>query len=118
VVEKGNDGRALRPVLRLDGISKRFGGVVALDDVSLTIDAGEVVGLIGPNGAGKTTLFDIVSGLQAPTTGTVALDGRDVTALPAEHRARIGMRRTFQRAQLFAPLTVEENVLTATEWRG
>jgi branched-chain amino acid transport system ATP-binding protein len=118
VVANGNEHRPARPVLDLRRISKRYGGVAALDDVSLTVDRGEVVGLIGPNGAGKTTLFDIVSGVQAPSAGRVLLDGRDITGTAPERRARSGVRRTFQRAQVFAPLTVEDNVLTALEWHG
>jgi branched-chain amino acid transport system ATP-binding protein len=106
------------PVLRLRGVTKRFGGVHALRDVSLSVAAGEVCGLIGPNGAGKTTLFDIVSGVQAPTSGTVELDGAPVTRELPEVRARRGIRRTFQRVQLYGHLSVEDNVLTALEWRG
>jgi branched-chain amino acid transport system ATP-binding protein len=105
-------------VLRLDRVSKLYGGVAALSDVSLRVGRGEVCGLIGPNGAGKTTLFDIVSGIQAPTGGTVALEGRPITSDPPEQRARAGVRRTFQRVQVFGHMTVEDNVLTATEWHG
>jgi branched-chain amino acid transport system ATP-binding protein len=107
-----------RAVLSLRGVSKVFGGVIALDDVTLTVAPGELVGLIGPNGAGKTTLFDIASGLQAPTSGVVEIDGRDVTRAPAEQRARLGVRRTFQQAQLFGDLTVEDNILTALDGHG
>jgi branched-chain amino acid transport system ATP-binding protein len=106
------------PVLRLRGVTKRYGGVHALRDVSLSVGAGEVCGLIGPNGAGKTTLFDIASGVQAPTSGTVELDGTAVTRELPEVRARRGIRRTFQRVQLYGHLSVEDNVLTALEWRG
>jgi branched-chain amino acid transport system ATP-binding protein len=105
-------------LLRLSGISKRFGGVVAVDDVDLTIKPGTVCGLIGPNGAGKTTLFDIVSGVTPPTSGSVTFDGRDVTGLSASARARSGMRRTFQRTQVFSWLSVEDNVVAAMEWHG
>ncbi|MBN2624905.1 MAG: ABC transporter ATP-binding protein [Acidimicrobiales bacterium] len=104
--------------LAVDGVTKRYGGIIALEDVSLTVGAGEVVGLIGPNGAGKTTLFDIVSGVQAPSAGTVRLDGRAITTTSPERRARAGIRRTFQRVQLYGHLSVEDNILTATEWRG
>lgn len=104
--------------LAVEAVSKRYGGVTALDAVSLTVAPGEVCGLIGPNGAGKTTLFDIVSGVQAPTSGTVRLDGRDITRARPERRARAGIRRTFQRTQLYGHLSVEDNILTATEWRG
>jgi len=104
--------------LRVDGVSVRFGGVQALRGVSLTAVAGEVCGIIGPNGAGKTTLFDVVSGLCRPAAGRIVLGGTDVTRAGAQRRARLGLRRTFQRHQLFGRLTVLENVLTATEWRG
>jgi ABC-type branched-subunit amino acid transport system ATPase component len=106
------------PMLRLTGVSKRFGGVVAVDDVSFSVPAGTICGLIGPNGAGKTTLFDIVSGVTAPTSGTVTFAGEDVTGLSASKRARLGMRRTFQRTQVFSWLSVEDNVVAAMEWRG
>jgi branched-chain amino acid transport system ATP-binding protein len=86
--------------------------------VSLRVRPGEVCGLIGPNGAGKTTLFDVVSGLTAPTAGTVHLDGADVTRQLPERRARSRVRRTFQRVQLYGRLSVEDNVLAAMEWRG
>jgi branched-chain amino acid transport system ATP-binding protein len=106
------------PALRLSGISVRFGGITALDDVSLEVDAGEIRGLIGPNGAGKTTLFDVISGVRAPDGGRVELHGEDVTRRSAVQRARWGLRRTFQRVQTFGWLSVEDNVLAALEWRG
>ena len=105
-------------VLSLDGISVRFGGIAALNGVSLDAHAGEVLGIIGPNGAGKTTLFDVVSGVRAPNEGRVVLDGNDITSKSAVQRARRGLRRTFQRVQTFGWLTVEDNVLTALEWHG
>jgi branched-chain amino acid transport system ATP-binding protein len=104
--------------LAVESVGKRYGGVTALAEVTLHVAAGEVVGLIGPNGAGKTTLFDIVSGVQAPTSGAVRLDGRDITSASPERRARAGIRRTFQRVQLYGHMSVEDNILTATEWRG
>ncbi len=104
--------------MALQGVTVRFGGITALDDVSFEVGRGEVLGLIGPNGAGKTTLFDVVSGVRTPDDGRVMLDGADVTNLSAVARARRGMRRTFQRVQTFGWLTVEDNVLTALEWRG
>jgi branched-chain amino acid transport system ATP-binding protein len=106
------------PQLRLDGISVRFGGITALDQVSMDAHAGEVLGIIGPNGAGKTTLFDVVSGIRAPNEGRVVLAGRDLTRVSASGRARRGLRRTFQRVQTFGWLSVEDNVLAALEWRG
>ncbi len=106
------------PALELRDVTVRFGGIIALSDVSLSAAHGEIVGLIGPNGAGKTTLFDVVSGVRAPDGGRVVLDGRDVTQSGAVARARKGLRRTFQRVQTFGWLSVEDNVLAALEWRG
>jgi ABC-type branched-subunit amino acid transport system ATPase component len=106
------------PLLRLSEIRKHFGGVVALADVSMDLDAGSVRGLIGPNGAGKTTLFDIVSGVTSASGGSVRFGGTDVTHRSSTARARLGIRRTFQRAQVFNWLSVEDNVLAALEWRG
>lgn len=100
------------------GVGKRFGGVRALHDVSLSVAPGEVCGLIGPNGAGKTTLFDVISGVTAPSTGRVLLRGKDITGRTSTWRARHGIKRTFQKQQPFAHLTVEDNLLVATEWRG
>jgi len=105
-------------MLSLRDISVRFGGIAALNGVSLDTKAGEVLGIIGPNGAGKTTLFDVVSGIRAPNEGRVVLDGRDITSKSAVQRARRGLRRTFQRVQTFGWLSVEDNVLTALEWHG
>ena len=106
------------PALALEGVSVRFGGIRALDAVSLSVNAGEVLGLIGPNGAGKTTLFDAISGVRIPDEGRVFLGGRDMTRANAVVRARWGLRRTFQRVQAFGWLTVEDNVLSAIEWEG
>jgi len=105
-------------VLGLERVSVRFGGIAALTDVDLAVDAGEVCGLIGPNGAGKTTLFDVVSGVRIPETGKVVLDGGDITQWPAARRARAGLRRTFQRVQTYGWLSIQDNVLAALEWRG
>jgi ABC-type branched-subunit amino acid transport system ATPase component len=105
-------------VLQLEGISVRFGGIVALADVSFDANVGEILGIIGPNGAGKTTLFDVISGVRSPNEGRVRLGGIDLTGKSASERARRGLRRTFQRVQTFGWLTVEDNVLTALEWRG
>ncbi|GGZ56723.1 ABC transporter ATP-binding protein [Streptomyces subrutilus] len=105
-------------VLRASGVGVRFGGVRALTDVDLDIRAGEVCGLIGPNGAGKTTLFDVLSGIRRPDRGRLLLDGADITRRSPVWRARHGMRRTFQRRQLFGQLSVADNVLVAQEWRG
>jgi branched-chain amino acid transport system ATP-binding protein len=102
------------PLLEAVGISKRFGGIVAVKELSLTVSAGEVIGLVGPNGAGKTTLFDCLCGITRPNTGTVTFDGRRVDGLPIYQRARLGMARTFQRMELFTEMTVREHLLAAT----
>jgi branched-chain amino acid transport system ATP-binding protein len=105
-------------MLELHGVTVRFGGIMALDAVSMTVDRAKVCGLIGPNGAGKTTLFDVVSGARRPSAGRVMFDGVDVSSMGVATRARRGLRRTFQRVQTFGWLTVEDNVLTALDWRG
>jgi branched-chain amino acid transport system ATP-binding protein len=97
--------------LALERVNKRFGGVQALRDVSLEVAPGSLVALLGPNGAGKTTVFDIVTGLQPPTSGRVRLDGTDVTRLPPHRRAELGIGRTFQIARLFPELSTRDNVL-------
>lgn len=99
------------PALRLDTVSVHFGGVVALDRVSLEIRPGERRGIIGPNGAGKTTLFRVVSGECAPSKGSVHLFGEDVTRQPTHRRAQHGLGRTYQVNNLFPRLTVEQNVV-------
>jgi len=105
-------------MLALEDVTVRFGGITALAGVALSVGRGEVCGLIGPNGAGKTTLFDVVSGVRRPERGRVVMDGLDVSSLGPAQRCWKGLRRTFQRVQTFGWLTVEENVLAATEWRG
>jgi branched-chain amino acid transport system ATP-binding protein len=105
-------------MLEVRNVTVRFGGHLALDDVSLSAAPGEVTGLIGPNGAGKTTLFNVVTGLLAPQRGSVRLDGEDVTRLAPYRRARRGLARTFQRLELFGLLTVRENVELAVSVRG
>jgi branched-chain amino acid transport system ATP-binding protein len=106
------------PLLDVKNITVRFGGNLAVDDVSLGAEAGKVTALIGPNGAGKTTLFNAITGLLSPNGGRVILDDRDVSKLPSHKRARRGMARTFQRLELFSALSVRENVLVAAEIRG
>jgi ABC-type branched-subunit amino acid transport system ATPase component/branched-subunit amino acid ABC-type transport system permease component len=101
--------------LEIEGLGVSFGGVRALHDVSFSVGSGEVLGLIGPNGAGKTTLIDIVTGVTRPKTGTVKLDGRTLNRLAPARRARAGLARSFQMLELFEDLTVEENLLVASE---
>ena len=95
----------------VENLSKHFGGIRAVNDVSLSIAPGTITGLIGPNGAGKTTLFNVIAGLHAPTTGRVLLDGEDITGLPPHELFARGMLRTFQIAHEFSTLTVRENLM-------
>lgn len=101
------------PVLRLESVVRRFGGITAVDGVSLSLRPGERLAVIGPNGAGKTTLFRLIAGEMRPTSGRVHLFGRDVTKLRVHRRARMGLSRTFQVSNLFATLSVEDNVRLA-----
>ncbi|MGI4849068.1 MAG: ABC transporter ATP-binding protein [Janthinobacterium lividum] len=98
-------------LLQIDRVSKRFGGIVANQDVSFTVEAGQIVGLIGPNGAGKTTLFNCIAGFAPPTSGTIHLDGVRISGLNPEQCARAGVGRTFQIARTFASMTALENVM-------
>ena len=100
-------------LMKLDAVSRRFGGLQALQNVSLTIGRGEVLGLIGPNGAGKTTLVNVITGVHRASGGSVIFEGRDVTRLRPYQTARIGIARTFQVVQPFPELSVLENVSAA-----
>jgi branched-chain amino acid transport system ATP-binding protein len=104
-------------VLEIKSVSKRFGNLVAVRDVSLTVEKGELRAIIGPNGAGKTTFFNLISGFFPPSSGTIAFDGRDITAMPAHERVTLGIARTFQITEIFPELTVFENVRISTEVR-
>jgi branched-chain amino acid transport system ATP-binding protein len=105
------------PVLTLEGVVRRFGGLVAVDGVSLTLGPRRRLAVIGPNGAGKTTLFRLIAGDMAPSEGRVHLFGRDVTRMPAHRRARLGLSRTFQVTNLFGGLSVLDNVRLAVQAR-
>ncbi len=97
-------------LLKLENVTKRFGGLVAVNDVSLEIDAGELVGIVGPNGSGKTTLYNILSGVFFPEEGMVTFDGRDITRMATHKRAPLGIGRTFQIPRPFPSASVRENV--------
>lgn len=105
-------------MLEVSGITQVFGGVTALDAVSFSMTKGDITGVIGPNGAGKTTLFNIITGIYHQTSGTVLLEGKDVTGLPPEKLARRAMVRTFQNIELFGGMTVLENVMVGMHTRS
>jgi branched-chain amino acid transport system ATP-binding protein len=98
------------PLLRVERVSKRFGGLLAVDNASFVVDPGRITALIGPNGAGKTTLFSIISGFLSPSAGRIFHRGTDITGMPPHLLARRGIARTFQIVQPFAGLTVHENI--------
>jgi branched-chain amino acid transport system ATP-binding protein len=106
------------PILEVRDVTVRFGGNVAVDQVTARVEPGCVTGLIGPNGAGKTTLFNVVTGLLAPSSGRVYLGGHDVTGEAPYKRARSGLARTFQRLELFTSLSVRDNIRVAGEFRN
>ena len=105
-------------LLEVEGVSKRFGGVQALRDVSFQVERGTVKGVIGPNGAGKTTLFDLVSGFRIPDGGRIRFQGRRVEGLPPHRTAALGMSRTFQEVKLFPRMTAQENVMVGRHLRS
>ena len=105
----------MTPVLEAQNLSKHFGGVTAVDDMSLAVAEGEILGLIGPNGAGKTTMFDLLAGSVAPSVGSIRLRGTEVAGQPAHLRLTQGMGRTFQIPRPFAELTLMENMLLAAQ---
>ena len=107
------------PILEAEGITKKFGGLVAVDEVSFSVSLGKIKALIGPNGAGKSTALNMLSGVYHPTSGRIRVKGREVTRLGgAHHFARIGVARTFQTVQLFGNMTVVENVMMGLHIKG
>jgi branched-chain amino acid transport system ATP-binding protein len=104
--------------LRLDNVAKLFGGFRALDGVSFTLSPGEVLGLVGPNGSGKTTCINVISGIYAPDSGTISLEGRRIGGLAPHHIVHLGINRTFQVPRPFSALTVRENVEVAIAYGG
>jgi branched-chain amino acid transport system ATP-binding protein len=105
------------PLLELRNVTRRFGGVVALDDVSFSVDEGEIAGLIGPNGAGKTTAFNVITRLNKPESGDVLLDGKSILRSPPYRVVRRGVARTFQNVELFRTMSVLDNVLVGAHAR-
>ncbi|HVF75657.1 MAG TPA: MFS transporter [Acidimicrobiales bacterium] len=112
---EGDIDRADEPILAVNGISKRFGGIRAVDDVTFDLWRGEILGLIGPNGAGKTSVFDLVSGFTAPDGGRIYFEGVEVSSWSPDRRARAGLGRSFQDARIFPSLTVAENLAMGLE---
>ena len=104
-------------ILEARGISKKFGGITAISELSLGVEAGEAVGVVGPNGAGKTTLFNCLSGMTRPDTGTVVFRGIRLDRLPAYRRSRLGISRTFQRIELFAGMSPREHLFVTERVR-
>jgi branched-chain amino acid transport system ATP-binding protein len=102
-------------VLEIKNATKQFGKLVAVNDVSLTVEPGELRAIIGPNGAGKTTFFNLISGFFPPTAGTILFEGRDITAMPEHQRVKLGMARTFQVTEIFPERTVRENLRVPVE---
>ncbi len=102
------------PLLEVNNVTQRFGGVIANNDVSIAVERGEIVGLIGPNGAGKSTLFNLIAGVSRPSRGRIVFDGADVTQLPAALRCRAGIARTFQVVKSFDSMSVLDNVIVGS----
>ncbi len=105
-------------ILRVEGLSKEFGGLTAVDGVNLTVNGGKIVGLVGPNGAGKTTLFNLISGFLAPSSGDMYFRGKRINRWSVRRRVLAGITRTFQKSRVFPGFSVRENVLTAAHGSG
>jgi branched-chain amino acid transport system ATP-binding protein len=105
-------------ILVIDKLTKWFGNLAAVNDLSFNVQQGEILGMMGPNGAGKTTVFNLITGVNSPTAGKVTYQGRDVTHLSAPHRCRIGIGRTYQIPRPFENMTVLENLLVGAEYGG
>lgn len=106
------------PVLEIGNLTKRFGGLTAVDDMSFSVEKGEVVGLLGPNGSGKTTLLNLVSGALPPSAGSIKLQGREIAKLPAHKISRLGIARTFQLVRSLPSLTASENIIASLAFRA
>ena len=106
-----------RSLLEISDVTVRFGGLIAVNAVTLAIEEAQITGIIGPNGAGKTTLFNVIAGIQPPTRGKVVFAGQDITRWAPHKRGRAGIARTFQRLEVFGTLTTRENMLVAAETR-
>ncbi len=118
VTRSAGSGPEAEELLVARGISKAFGGVVALSELDFEVAPGEAVGIVGPNGAGKTTLFNCLLGVVPPDTGTVTFEGRRIDRLPVWRRSRLGIGRTFQRVELFHGMTVADHLLVAVQARS
>ncbi len=105
----------MKPILRLDKVCKRFGGVVAADDVTFSVLPGEVHGLIGPNGAGKSTLMNLISGIYTPDSGSIYLNEENISSVPSHMRARMGIGRTFQTPRFLQRSSIKDNLLLGTD---
>ena len=112
------NGSSTRPLIELAGLTKRYGALTAVDDVSMQVSAGEIRAIIGPNGAGKTTLFHLITGITRPTAGRVHFAGHDITGLPAHTVCQRGLSRTFQLTSLFPEMSARENAMLAAQARS
>jgi branched-chain amino acid transport system ATP-binding protein len=110
-------GERLMALLEMEHVTQRFGGLVAVNDLSFLIESGSVVAMIGPNGAGKSTAFNLVTGIYAPSQGRIVFDGRDITGMPTSAIAKLGIARTFQNIRLFAFMSALDNVMTGEHAR-